>query len=139
MLLFSCGTDDYEPFEPFDFSKEIIGEWQQIERFDLLDDTRTPAAFEWVNVENGFLLNIFEDGTFEYSKFQECTTGEYVYDEITSDIDFYFDCEVDINGEIMTEITENFQKHWEESEYITLNHLTQNCVQECYSLLIRVN
>ena len=139
LLFLCCSTDGGVLEEPFDFSKEILGEWQQVERFDLQDNGQTPPAFEWVKVENGFLLNIFDDGTFEYFKFQDCTTGEYVYDEISSNIDFYFECEVDFNGEIVSEIRENFLKHWQESEYLTLNHLTQDCVQECSSLLVRVN
>lgn len=138
IFLFSCETDDTPPH--FEYSNKIIGEWQQVATFNLKDATTTPATYDWDEVVDGFTLQLFEDGTFIYTKFEECTTGEYSFDPILDNIEFHFDCEIDFYGEPVTNLTESFAKDPSQNNQLFLMHAyrPETCEEECNSILERI-
>jgi len=138
-LFISCGTDDYAPDEKFDFSTKIIGKWEQVSMFNLKDSTIVPNAYEWVDVENGFTLEFFDEERFEYAKFQDCFAGTYFLELDSDNIEFYFDCEINFNGEITSNLKEDFYSNDYNNEFLNINHyLGAGCVEECSSLLTRL-
>lgn len=139
MILFSCGTDDTLP-ETFEYSNKIVGEWQQVKTFNIKDASATPPTYDWDEVEDGFTLQLFEDGTFNYTKFEDCTTGEYFFNRDLARIEFHFDCEVDFFGETVTKITESFAKDPSQNQQLFLMHArgSEICETECNSILKRI-
>ena len=140
ILLFSCETDDALP-ETFEYSNKIIGEWQQVKTFNIKDTSTTPATYDWDEVVDGFTLQLFENGTFTYTKYENCTTGAYFFDSNLSKIEFIFDCEIDFYGEPVTSLTESFAKDPSQNIQLFLMHQygPEGCEEECNSILKRIN
>lgn len=140
IIFFSCGTDDSLP-KSFQYSNKIIGEWQQVTTFNILDASANPPTYDWFDVEDGFTLQLFEDGTFSYTNFENCTTGEYFYDSVAAKIEFHFDCEVEFYGEQVTVLTETFAEDTSQNDQLFLMHAynREDCIEECNSILRRVN
>lgn len=138
VFLFSCGTDD--GFETFEYSDKIIGEWQQATTFNILDASATPPTYDWFEVEDGFTLKLYQDGTFNYTKFEDCTTGEYFFDTNLGKIEFHFDCEIDFYGEPVTVLTESFAEDPSQNNQLFLMHAygIENCEEQCNSILKRI-
>lgn len=137
-LLVSCGTYDTPPH--FDYSNKIMGEWKQVTTFNIQDSTATPPTYDWYDVEDGFTLQLSEDGTFIYTKYESCTTGEYFYDPKLSKIEFNFDCEIDFYGEPITSLTEYFAADPSQNIQLFLMHKygPEGCEEECNSILKRI-
>lgn len=139
IFLFSCGTDDTLP-ETFEYSNKVIGEWQQVKTFNIQDTSTTPATYDWDEVADGFTLQLFENGNFIYTKFEECTTGEYVFNSGQAIIEFNFDCEIDFYGEPVTSLTESFAKDPSQNKQLFLKHKygPEGCELACFSILKRI-
>ena len=91
-------------------------------------------------MENGFTLQLNEDKTFVYTKFNDCATGQYNFNSELSTIEFNFDCEIDFYGDLVTSITESFAEDAFQSELLFLMHKINpnGCVKHCNSILERV-
>lgn len=139
IFLFSCETDDKPPH--FEYSNKIIGEWQQVTTFNIKDASATPPIYDWYDVEHGFTLQLFGDGTFSYTKYENCTTGAYFFDSNLAEIEFQFNCEIDFYGEPVTNLTESFAEDPSQNDQLFLMHAygPLNCEEECNSILKRIN
>lgn len=140
VFLFSCSSDDSLP-KTFEYSNKIIGEWEQVSTFNILDASATPPTYDWFDVEDGFILKLYEDGTFEYTKYEDCATGEYFFDTSLAKIEFHFDCEIDFYGELVTKLTESFAEDPSQDTQLFLMHAfgPENCEKECNSILERID
>jgi hypothetical protein len=137
-ILFSCETENTNA-EKNEYSRKIIGKWKQVKAFNLEDDSETPAIYDWEEINNGFTLELNEDNTFVYTKFENCSTGKYFYNIELSTIEFDFDCEIDFYGNLVTTLTESFAEDLTESNLLFLMH-KQNpngCEENCNSILER--
>ena len=137
-FLISCFGDE-QP-ETFDYSEKIIGTWQQDRTFNLVDATRNPAAYDWFDVEDGFILSLFEDRSFIYTKFGTCTSGNYVYDSILHKIEFFFDCEVEFQGEMLDKIIEDLEQDNKQNNKLTLfpRRVKSQCEVNCAYIFKRI-
>ena len=101
--MISC-TDDVEVF---DENKAIIGKFQAHSSFSIIDpNADQPAPYDHFLLEDGFTLELTDDGNFILTKY-ECTTGSYQYDEFSNLLTLNFDCPIEINGESFTTISED--------------------------------
>jgi hypothetical protein len=139
IFLFSCGTDN-TLHETLSYSNKIIGEWQQIQTSNITDASTNPATYDWSEVVDGFTLQLSEDGTFNYTKFEECSTGKYIFDGNLAQIEFTFDCEIDFFGESVTKITESFAEDISDNNQLFLMHQfgSEFCETTCNSILKRI-
>lgn len=112
--------------EQVDFSKLIVGKWEQTMSFDLTDSTSNPPAFDWFDVDNGFSLEFSEDNRFVYTRYGSCETGTYSFDEKLLKIVFLFDCEVNLNGESLRELTEFIELAQFDNSLLFIEHAEQN-------------
>jgi hypothetical protein len=138
-ILFSCETENINTGN-IEYSRNIIGKWKQVKAFNLEDDSKTPASYNWEEVNNGFTLQLNEDKSFVYTKFENCSTGKYFFNKELSNIEFDFDCEIDFYGNLVTNITESFAEDLTESNLLFLMH-KQNpngCDENCNSILERI-
>ncbi|SNS68335.1 hypothetical protein SAMN06295967_11629 [Belliella buryatensis] len=140
-IIISCETVDQPPLI-YAYSNKIIGEWEQVEKFVLVDSLSNPARNEWLNTEIGYSLKLFEDGTFSYTKFEECTTGSYEYKGTIPVIELTFDCEIEILGVKTSKISEVIITDQSQNNQLQLEHnygkSTKGCVNECFSIFRRV-
>jgi hypothetical protein len=139
IFLFSCAPDSNLPVS-LDLSKKIIGEWQQVSVFNLVDESSNPQAYDWFAVEDGFLLRLNENGTFDYTKYTDCITGRYVFYPDSKKIEFNFDCEINFNGVSVSKITEFFDGSPPQNDRLLLEHARSSdlCRESCMSILKRV-
>lgn len=117
-----------EPFlsDQVDYSELIIGKWVQTRSFDLIDASSNPPAFNWFDVENGFSLEISNDNRFVYTRYGSCKTGTYMFDQKLLKIVFFFDCEVNLNGESLRELTEFVELAQFDNSLLFIEHAEQN-------------
>jgi len=139
IFLFSCGLG-YHPPESFEYSKKIIGKWQQIRSFNLANDPESPIGYDWIVVQDGFTLGLNTDGTFEYTKYGNCTTGKYIFYPNFGRIEFNFDCEINSNGESVTKIIELINEDVSQNNQLFLDHPRSSdiCKEDCMSILKRI-
>lgn len=137
-IFFNCGGEELP--DTFDYSEKIIGTWQQDRTFNLVDATRNPAAYDWFYVEDGFALSLFEDRSFIYTKFGACTSGNYVYDSVLHKIEFFFDCEVEFDGEMVNKIIEDLEQDNKQNNKLTLypRRINSQCEINCASIFRRI-
>jgi len=91
-----------------------------------------------VPVQNGFTIELLENGTFTLTKY-ECTTGSYFFDDKSNNITLDFDCPIDINGETFTSITEELFQIQEDNYYFSHEFNNQDTKVSLYSRMIRVD
>lgn len=65
---FSCNSDESGQFENF----ELIGKWKLTKAF-----ISAGGPQYWVTVEDGEEFVFFKDGTFNSSRYDECTSGTF--------------------------------------------------------------
>ncbi|AWH74662.1 hypothetical protein DCS32_10995 [Dokdonia sp. Dokd-P16] len=138
-IAFSCETDNVNDGNN-SYSKKIIGKWQQVRSFNLEDDSMTPAVYVWEEVDNGFTLQLNDDKSFIYTKFEGCSTGTYFYNDELSSITFDFNCEINFHGNLVRSLTESFAEDLTRNNLLFLMH-KQNpngCVEDCNSILERI-
>lgn len=81
LILMSCTKNE----ETLNQNAKILGTWQLIESF-----SHPPTGDGWSQIENGFILNIKADGSFNSSQFSDCSTGNAT---ITSNqLNLIYDC-----------------------------------------------
>lgn len=136
----ACGIEDNVP-ETLDYSKKIIGTWQLDRSFNLVDASMNPPVYDWFEVEDGYKLSLFDNNTFVYTRFEECTSGEYQYDPVLQKIDFSFDCEFEYQGEMITEFTEFVEQDKSQNGILNLSSTQGNkvCVENCSSIMKRIH
>ncbi|TXD53221.1 MULTISPECIES: hypothetical protein [unclassified Polaribacter] len=125
--------------ETSSYSKKIIGEWQQVQTFNILDASATPATYDWFEVADGFILQLFENSTFKYTIFKECFTGNYIYNDNLAQIEFNFDCQINFYGKSVTKITASFAEDPSDNNQLFLMHALgpEICETACNSILKR--
>lgn len=139
LMLFACDSNKISSDN--EYQNKIIGQWKQVKSFDLIDDTITPNIYDWLDVQDGFILELLNDGNFIYTKNESCTTGVYLFDESLSEIEFNFDCEIDFYGEKITKLTEFFEKNNSQNNTLVLYHKlnpNSSCIKTCNSILERI-
>lgn len=139
IILFSCETENTNT-KTIEYSSKIIGKWKQIKAFNIEDDTKTPVSYNWEEINKGFTLQLNEDNSFEYTKFENCITGKYFFNNELSSIEFDFDCEIDFYGNLVTKITESFAEEPTENNLLYLMHKQDlnGCEENCNSILERI-
>jgi hypothetical protein len=135
LVLASCSSDDYVPF---DESQAIIGKFQQVASFDEKDPNAQPLpTWDMFPVENGFTIELFENGTFVLTRY-ECTTGSYFFDDELNNLTLDFDCPIDINGETFTSINEELFQIQEGNYYFSHEFNNRDTKVGLYSRMLRV-
>lgn len=139
IFLFSCVSDDSLP-PTHNYTEKIIGEWQQVETFNLVDSSVSPAVYDWFEVESGVSLILNADGTFHYSKYEGSSSGEYTFNSETAEIEFKFDNAVEALGEITSIVKERFAEDKSQDNMLFLIHARDGelCTTECSSIFKRV-
>lgn len=61
----------------------IVGKWEQTQAF-----ISAGGPQYWIDVENGEVIEFFENGTFSSDRFNECTTGNFFIEEIILNLEF---------------------------------------------------
>ncbi|MDP5229058.1 MAG: hypothetical protein NWQ38_01595 [Cellulophaga sp.] len=138
LFMLSCINEDTQS-DWFDISGKIIGEWQQVQAFNLKDASTVPPRFDWDDVANGFSLQLSEDGTFRYTKYGECNTGRYIFNNDLAEIEFQFNCEIIFNGVATNKLTESFAREIK-NDFLVLFHAetSEDCETKCNSVLKRI-
>jgi len=134
-LINSCV--EYHTIEKIDLSKIIIGKWVQTRSFDITNASTNPPSFDWFNVENGFTLELARDGSFVYTRYGTCMTGTYLFDSELQRINFFFDCEVEFDGKIVTEITEFLDDTVSNSSTLFIEHAVESSKEKNFFSYLR--
>lgn len=137
-LFYSCGPKEEGPIG-VDFSKIIAGKWIQTKSFDLVDFSKTPPEYDWFDVENGFILELNPDNSFTYTKYGSCNSGSYIFDTNSLKINFLFDCEFELNGKSMNQITVQIDDSASDESTLFIDHFNENQERiNVFSVLSRV-
>lgn len=143
ILFIGCSeTDDPNPPLEVDFEAKVVGKWIQHETYQLDGSTIVPDQYFWFPVDNGDIIEFFDNGEFEYSKYEECHTGTYEVLTGTKMIEFYLDCEIDLYGE-MTDFMEKEYSPLPEAQNFfflaaPLDDNVEFCTVECINLFRRL-
>ncbi|MCH7410970.1 hypothetical protein MM239_16300 [Belliella sp. DSM 111904] len=141
LLMLSCSKVE-EPTMLFPYQDKIIGEWVQVQKFVLVDEHVTPPKYDWQEIKDGYTLSLFEDGTFNYTKFEECTTGKYAFKGIFPEIELTFDCEIEFYGIKTSTYSEIIMENLTQNNRLQLEHnygkSLNGCASECFSVFERV-
>ncbi len=78
-VLYSCSSDIPKEFE----NTDLIGKWKLSEAY-----ISAGGPQDWVAVEDGEELVLFENGTFTSSRYSECTTGTWSTEQIGLILDY---------------------------------------------------
>jgi hypothetical protein len=139
VISLSCIPEDVQ--FTVDYSQKIIDEWKQVSRFGVVEDGTFPSTFDWFDVEDGFILKLFENDTFNYTKYENCCFGTYSFGLSLNKIFFIFGYQIDYNREQVTELTESFGSDIPQYDLLLLFHFygVDQCNEECNSLLKRID
>ena len=61
----------------------LVGKWEQTEAF-----ISAGGPQYWIDIENGEVIEFFENGTFSSDRFSECTTGNFLIEETILNLEY---------------------------------------------------
>jgi hypothetical protein len=121
-----------------DKREAILGKFIQIQDFNQVNpNPQFPEVLDWVNVDNGFTLELIREGQFIWSKYP-CQTGSYACNRFDNEITFVFDCAVVINGDSFTRITEELEVNSNLGFMFIQSCNNEDCTAGCWSSMKRI-
>lgn len=140
VLFFSCNSDDSLP-PTYEYPEKLIGTWQQTSIFNQINPDSVYEGlhpYEWVDLEDGAILIFEENGDFTYSRYEQCTSGTYNYNNSSSNLELNFNCAIEIDEEEVSTLINRIAEDKLSNDILWINHSNEaGCKEECASIFRR--